>query len=213
MDEFTVIGVIGETLKELMRDKLNQAFPGNFPVDGEEVTLISPKELGASHRLSFFLYHIVENPYMKNQPMERAQDNQLKYSPLCLNLYYLLTPHVETESENIKGWDAHSIIGRAMQVLYDHSSLEGAALRDLLVKVDYEDFYEKIGQVRIILNSLSLDDLTKIWNSLDTSLRLSVSYEVRVIIIESERKKEIKRIVEKNAVYYQIKGKKEEQGS
>lgn len=213
MSEFIVIGVIGEALKELLRGKLNQAFPGNFPEDGEEVTLKSPKELITSNRLSFFLYHIVENPYMKNQPMERTGENQLKYAPLSLNLSYLLTPHVETGTEPIKGWDAHSILGRAMQILYDHSILEGVELRDLLVKIDCADFYEKIGQIRIILNSLSLDDLTKIWNSLDTSLKLSVSYEVRVILIESERKKEVTRILEKNADYYQVKGKKEEEGS
>lgn len=213
MSEFIVIGVIGEALKELLRDKLNQAFTGNFPEDGEEITLKSPKELGTKNRLSFYLYHIVENPYMKNQPMERTSENQLKYSPLCLNLFYLLTPCVEMETEHIKGWDAHSILGRTMQILYDHSILEGVVLRDLLVKIDCEDFYEKIGQIRIILNSLSLDDLTKIWNSLDTSLMLSVSYEVRVILIESERKKEVTRILEKNADYYQVKGKEEEQGS
>jgi hypothetical protein len=165
--------------------------------------------MGSKHLLSLFLYHIVENPYMKNQPMERIGEKKLKYAPLSLNLYYLLTPKSTKDSEDIKGWDEHAILGRAMQVLYDNSILEGPDLKGLL-EANYSDFYDKIGQVRIILNSLSLDDLTKIWGAMDTPLMLSASYEVRVIMIESEREKDFKRIEEKSTGYFQVKGNGEE---
>ena len=158
-----------------------------------------------SNRLSIFLYHIVENEFMKNQPMERLGTNQLQYPPLSLNLYYLLTPYAGEEANDIIGWDVHTILGRSMQILADNAILEGPRLNDILVQISRPDYLDKIENIRILLNSISLDDLTKIWNSLDTSLRLSVCYEVRVILIESERKKEIQRIVEKRSDYYQIK--------
>ncbi len=213
MDEFTVIGVVSEMLKELLRQNLNNSFSGEFP-KGEAVTLKSPNDLVTKNLLSLFLYHIVENPYMKNKPMERSGPDELEYTPLSINCYYLLTPH-KAEGDSIESRDIHTILGRAMQVFYDNSILEGAALRDLLLDthMDYEEYYDTIGQVRIILNNLSLDDLTKIWNSLETSLMLSVSYEVRVILIKSTRTKKTKRILEKNADYYQVKGKEGAEGS
>ncbi len=207
MEGFTVIGVIGETLKELLRRDLEVSFGSEFTKSGDAVTLITPKEMGTTNRLSLFLYHIVENPFMKNQPMERPSPGRLKYPPLSLNLYYLLTPNI-VKTETIKVSDGHTILGRAMQVFYDNSILDGTVLRDLMVETnpDYGDFFESIREVRIILNSLSLDDLTKIWNSLDTSLMASASYEVRVVFVESEREKEFKRILRKDADYYQGEG-------
>lgn len=211
MDEFRVIGVISETLKELLTQNIGKSYL-SFTID--DITLKSPKDMEDSHRLSLYLYHIVENPYMKNQPMERVNNNRLKYSPLSLNLYYLLTPNpkVKINDKDIATVEIQQILGRAMQVLYDHSILEGPDLKTLLEPPvqDYVDFYDKIGQVRIILNSLSLDDLTKIWGALDTPLMLSAFYEVRVIMIESEREKEFTRIEEKSTDYFQIKGNGEE---
>ncbi len=205
MGDFTTIGVIGEILKDLLRYNLNKVFTTSFTTQ-DSVTLLSPKSLEGevNNRLSIFLFQIIENAYMKNQPLERVGSGQLKYPPLSLNLYYLLTPYAGEEN-NIAGWDVHTIIGRTMQILADNAILEGPTLYDILIRINREDYYEKIESIKILLDSLSLDDLTKIWNSLDTSLRLSVCYEVRVILIESERKKEVQRIIEKSTDYYQIK--------
>ena len=208
MGDFTSIGVVGEILKKLLEINLRDTFLDSF-TSPDSITLLSPKEMegSSSKSISVFLYQITENAFMKNQPIEPIEAGQLKYPPLALNLYYLLTPYAGEETEPIKGWDLHTILGRAMQVLYDNATLEGPALLHILQEIHREEYYEKIGQIRIILDPLSLDDLTKIWNSLDTTLRLSVCYEVRVIMIESERKKETQRIVEKNTDYYQIKGR------
>lgn len=208
MEGFTTIGVVSETLKELLRRELETVFGSDFSTPGDAVTLISPEEMGTSNRLSFFLYQILENPYMKNQPMERLAADRLKYPPLSLDLCYLLTPNTISETQTMKVSDAHTILGRAMQVMYDHSILEGTGLRELMVAANsgYADLYENIREIRIVLNSLSLDDLTKIWNVQGSSLMLSVSYEVRVVFVESERKKEVKRILQKDADYYQGEG-------
>lgn len=208
MEGFTVIGVIGETLKELLRQNLEASFGSEFTKAGDAVTLITPKEMGTSNRLSLFLYHIVENPFMKNQPMERLSPGRLKYPPLSLNLHYLLTPNIIKETETFKVSDGHTILGRSMQALYDFAILEGTVLRDLMVETnpDYGDFFEYIREIRIVLNSLSLDDLTKLWNSLDTSLMSSAAYEVRVAFVESDREKEFKRILQKDADYFQGEG-------
>jgi hypothetical protein len=203
MGDFTIIGVVGEILQALLRLRLASSFGGSFS-SVDSVTLLSPKDLEGetSHRLSVFLYQVTENAYMKNQPMQSIGGDQLKYSPLSLSLYYLLTPYAE-ETIDIRGWDTHTILGRAMQVLYDNATLEGPALMDILQEIGRTDYYDGMQQIRIILHPLSLDDMTKIWNSLDTTLRLSVCYEIRVIMIESEREKDVGRITEKDTHYSQ----------
>ncbi len=206
MDGFIVIGVVGEILKRLLEDNLKSILGNSTSTTTMSITFQSPKDMKSSDHLSIFLYQITENPHMKNQPLERIESNRLKYPPLSLNLHYLLTPSTK-ETNDIKDWDTHIILGRAMEILYDNAILEGPVLMDILKTLNREECYEKIRQIRIILNSLSLDDLTKIWNSLDTPMRLSVCYEVRVIMIESEREKESKRITEKNADYYLIKSR------
>lgn len=201
MDDFIVIAVVGEILKKLLEDNLSGILVGSS--SSTSITFQSPKDMKTSDYLSIFLYQISENSHMKNQPMKRIESDRLKRPPLSLNLHYVLTPSTK-DTANIEGWDACIILGRSMQVLYDNTILEGPTLMDILKDLNREEYYEKIRQIRIILNSLSLDDLTKIWNSLDTALMLSVCYEVRVIMIESERIRETQRILEKNTDYHQI---------
>lgn len=205
MGDFTVIGVVGGILKKLLQDRISESFVGDYNWD-DAVSLLSPKdmEVATPNHLSVFLYHITENGYMKNQPIERNGAGLVRYPPLSLNLYYLLTPYVITTQNNAESLDLHTILGRAMQVFYDNAILEGPALLDA-IPAGQKDYYENIEELRIILNYISLDDLTKLWGSLDTPMRLSVCYEVRVIMIESKRTKETKRVVEKEAHYYQIK--------
>jgi hypothetical protein len=202
MSDFTAIGIVGEILRKLLHNNLKNTFDGNF-ADENSLTLLSPKEKLGTHRLSLFLYQIVENPHMKNQPLQRITEDKQNYPPLALNLYYLLTPYA-VETDEIRTWDRHTVLGKVMQVFYDNATLEGTELRDVLVDMGQEDYYDKIDQIRIALYSLSLDDMSKIWNSLETPLKLSVCYEVRVVLIDSERIKDLKRITEKDAHYCQM---------
>lgn len=208
MGDFTVIGVTSKVLKSLIFLNLKKTFNTSFSIDN--ISLSSPKEIEqegiGSVRLSLFLYQIVENAYTKNRPMRNLGTGEVSYPPLSLNLYYLVTPYA-SENQEIKVWDMHTVLGKAMQAFYDNSVLKGPNLLDVLKEVQLEDYYQKIEHICITLKSLSLDDLTKIWNSLDTPMNLSVGYEVRVIMIESERKKTVSRIVEKNDDYYQKVGK------
>jgi hypothetical protein len=212
MSDFAVIGVVGEILKGLLRSKLRSDLGNSFD-SPDSVTLLSPKDLEGvtTHRLSLFLYQISENAHMKNQPMERIQMNELRFPPLSLNLYYLLTPFAGDETNEIKGWDAHTILGKAMQIFYDNAVLDGPNLMEVLQDpdVDREEYYDQIRQIKIILDPISMDDMTKIWNSLDTPFKLCVCYEVRVIMIDSERRKQFKRIEKKQTDYYQITGRNE----
>ena len=205
MSDYKIMGIVGEVITGLLQSNLSTSIAGNFTTE-DSVSMASPKDMEAttSYRTSVFLYQVVENNYLKNEPMINVGTEQLQHTPLALNLFYLITPYAN-ETNALPGWDLHTILGKIMQILYDNASLEGPRLMDVLKKLNRESYFEQIDNIRIILNQISLDDLTKIWSSLNTPMRLSVAYEVRVVMIESKRKQDIKRITDKYADYYQVK--------
>ena len=122
-------------------------------------------------RVNLYLYQVNENPFVKNQPRKTRIDGSREYPPLSLNLYYLLTPYA---SDAIS---AQQVLTHAMQLLYVNAIVSGDQLADSLRLTSEE--------LRINLRQMSLEELTRVWNSLQTPYRLSVAYEVRVVLIES----------------------------
>lgn len=173
----TEIADVGEILITLLKD--------NMGIPRDTIMLISPGEIEANDnvRLSLFLYQVIESPYMKNQEMQNIDSAHLKYPPLTLELYYMLTAHpasgIPDRTERTK--EEHGILGKAMRIIYDYS---------ILAFSDYE--------LRITLNPMSLDDMTKIWTTFqDRPFRPSACYLVTPVRIDSERQKSVKRVESK----------------
>lgn len=184
MSDYTAIADVGETLVELLRGNMQ-----GLPADS--IALVSPGEIEGKDniRLSLFLYHIEENIYLKNQEMEKIGSSVLKAPPLALDLYYMLTsypsPGIQDRTERTE--DEHSILGRAVQVLHDNLVLTGSVLKGSLSASDTV--------LHVMVTSLSLDDMTKIWSTFkEKSFRPSVCYLVTPIKIESLREKKIRRV-------------------
>lgn len=164
--------------------------------------LFSPGEIEDNDdvRLSLFLFQVNENIHMKNQEMQIVDPTRLKYPPLNLDLYYMLTSYpssgIQDKTERTK--EEHSILGRAMQVIYDNSILNGSVLRGSLA--------ENNDELHISLFPLSMDDTTKIWTTFqDKPFRPSICYLVTPTKIESTRERETQRVVERNLTHHVMK--------
>lgn len=187
MYEYTAIADVGITLIELLGEKM--------PDIKDSIMLISPGEIEATDNvlLSLFLYQINENVYMKNQNMRMSESTQWqKYPPLQLDLYYILTSHpsgIPDKTERTK--QQHSILGRAMQVLYDNSILKGDVLRGTLNQNEEDELH-------ITICPLNLDDITKIWTTFqDKTYKTSVCYLVTPARIDSYQEKQTIRVTSK----------------
>ena len=162
LGEFNIIGDVTETLQNLLTDL--------------DVTLDSPANLQTGNndtyaRLNLYLYRVVENPHAKNQLWQTMPSGRQKYPPLALNLYYLLTPYASDPLS------AHQVLSHAMQCLHDNAILKGDQLSEPL-QLGME-------QLSIVLCPLELEELTRVWNALQTPYRLSVGYEVRIALLHS----------------------------
>ena len=181
MSDYTVVSAVSEPLRNLVWSTVQHETEISFMLgdDQENICLDPPfLLLGDDNRpenscLSIYLYRILENGDMKNRPLERSINGLLEYPPLALNLYYLITPLTGSVEND------QMLLARTMQIFYDHAILAGSELESPL--------QDNMEELRIALDSLSIEDITRIWSGFLRPFYLSVSYEVRVIFVDSAR--------------------------
>jgi hypothetical protein len=181
MSDYTVVSAVSETLKTFVWSMVKHESEISFMIgnDEENVCLDPPfLLLGDDNRpenscLSIYLYRILENGDMKNRPLERQINGLLEYPPLALNLYYLITPLTGSVENDQR------LLTKTMQIFYDHAILVGSELEPPL--------QDNMEELRIALDPLSIEDITRIWSGFLRPYYLSVSYEVKVIYVDSKR--------------------------
>jgi hypothetical protein len=136
-----------------------------------------------ANQINLFLYRTAVNAAWSNQPIpERARTGDSAPPPLALTLSYLLT--VYGRDNDAQRPFSHLLLGRAMSVLHDNPILTPEALQ---ASLPAGGLPRQIERVRLTLQPMSLDDLSKLWSGLQTQFRLSASYEASVVLIESNR--------------------------
>jgi hypothetical protein len=195
MAEYTVLSEVGESILGVLWEEMQADPQISSLIDSEDrISLESPADLEGNDlvRLSIYLYRIVEDAYSKNRPPGNDGRGQVQKPPLTLDLYYLVTPLLGLPR------DQQIVLGKTMQILYDRSSLEGT---DLAVGSSLRAEGEA---VRIVLNPVTLEETTRVWQALEMSYRLSVCYVVRVAMLDSTRRQNRQPVVEKIADYGEL---------
>lgn len=170
MSASTAIGMVSESLRNLLSGEMIVT-----PVP--DVTILAPDEKGNDKRINLFLYKVQENPTLKNLDwqVKREDTTQLVPPPLSLNLSYLMTAYARNDQQTGNS-TAHEILGDAMRVFYENPVVpEGYLVNGL------KDARE---QIKIMLNSLNLEELSNVWGTFSEPYRLSVPYEISVVQLD-----------------------------
>jgi hypothetical protein len=187
MSASTVIADVTDTLQELLRTQ-------QFPLGVFDISLRSPAEetidQSMKPRVNLFLLRVQENPFAKNADFDPIGFGELKYPPLALNLLYLMTTFAADKL------DEYRVLGEAMRVFYDNATITAPLLKGSLENTTEE--------LHIDLCPFTLDELTKIWNAFNKPLRVSVCYELRMVLVDSSTRQSITRVVEKIDHFQQI---------
>ena len=140
-----------------------------------------------ANQLNLFLYQTLPNAAWRNQDMPRQSlPGETSMSPLALRLYYMLTSF--GRGNDTAQPFTHHLLGKAMSILYDHSVLLPADIKAATaVSLPNSDLDQQIERVRITLQPLSVDEISKLWTGFQTQYRLSVAYEATVVLIESSQ--------------------------
>lgn len=199
MGNYKVINAVGETLRQLLLSEMKNDSAAYGPTgiikSEDQITLDHPYKLigdgeSKNNCLSLFLYRVVENADQKNNRFSPSSGNTYVHPPLPLNLHYLITPITNSADNN------HRLLGKVMQILFDAPVLKGSALQGEL-KGSAEE-------LRLILNPVTLEDITKLWSAFMRPFQLSVPYEVKVLGIDSLRSTERAPVYEKQTEFTQI---------
>lgn len=182
-------------LKDLLENSLiQQAVTTGI---GEVVVTTLPPDrvtIGADERpqLNLYLYRLTPNSGWRRAD---AHNNSTRQDDLlAMNLHYLLSAYGERDAQ------AEMLLGTALQCLQQSSSLAGeriqgaldtlAASRDgrghtTLAALARAVEQIPLEEINITPEFLSLEDLSKLWSSLQAHARLSMTYQVSVIFSAS----------------------------
>jgi len=182
----TALRACSITLRELLREALvlDSELDAFFdPGQGGTmvVTLDTPQELIALHQegVSLWLYRVRRDEQTLNRPPRRIAPDRIVPPPLPLRLYYLLVPIVDHQIRPQAPELEQHVLGKALQVFNDQPTVRGSLLLDDLAGSDLE--------ISVRLETMTLEEITRVWDALDQPYQLSVSYEVSVVPIASGR--------------------------
>lgn len=133
------------------------------------------------NRLNLFLYQTETNAAWRNMDVpRRARPGESAFPPLALNLFYMVTAYAENDSELI----GQVLLGTAMRILHDHPVLSRAEIRNAL---SLSELDTQIERIRITPQPVSLDEISKLWTGFQSEYRLSGTWQVTVVLIDSQR--------------------------
>ncbi len=170
MSASTAIGMVSESLRNLLVGEMTLTPATN-------VTILAPDEGGGERRVNLFLYKVQENPFLRNLnwQVKPGSPDRLVPPPLSLNLFYLMTPYAQNDPQT-GNTTAHEILGEAMRVFYENPIIP----QDYLV-TGIKGARE---QVKIVQNTLDLEELSQVWSTFTRPFRLSARYQVSVVQLD-----------------------------
>lgn len=173
VSDSAVIADVSATLQTVLTAAFSTLLPAPQPV--AEIHDLQGAISTTPARMTVFLFEVVEDPSLRNRPPNRTvtpPDLAVHRPPIPLILRYLLTPWSGDRLTD------HRIMGRALQVLYDGAILSGPQLQGGLAGTSEA--------IKLKLAPLTLEERTRVWHAVQRPYRLSVSYDARVVNIDSE---------------------------
>ena len=168
---FTDLHDVGQVLSEHIRDRLGI----------DDVQPGPPRDVGASTvagaRLT--LLYVTPQPHHANDPVEILPEGGLRAPPLSLSCFYLLTTSGADVDDPVH---AHHTLGRIMTLYHDQPELS-LPLSDS----DPEAFTELgEGRLAVVQVPITLDQIDKIWTSIDAELQPWALFQVAPVELVSQ---------------------------
>jgi hypothetical protein len=179
---YTIMADIGNAIVQLLRDNL---VPGII-INTESIGLCTPSDKG-DIVLGVNLYDVKENQDVIPSGMSAQGTKQMKYPSTFYNLYYMITAYSASDIK-FRAAEDQKILGKVLQVLKDNPTFRAEQLGS--------EFTNSQFAPKIELLQLENDEKMKLWNVPDMPYKLSLFYRVYPVEIESNRVKEVTRVVD-----------------
>jgi hypothetical protein len=179
------LSAVTSSLQKLLKVNLDETyFDGNNTVT---VTPEPPEAVGSvTNTLSMFLYHVGEEAFYKNFEGPGNSARNIAETPMALCLYYILTPHHDTQTPQSDSLTQQKLMGYALKTLHDYSVVDDDTMiaNQTILQGEMHGNYNTM---QIILRPVTPEEAISFWGAEDQqTARLSAYYEVRVILLEPD---------------------------
>jgi hypothetical protein len=173
-----------QTLQALLEARLAEdpiLKPMFAPLGSSVVSLASPDGMVQLEQtgVSIWLYRLARDEQRLNQPPRRLPPDLLRHVPLPMRLHYLVTPMMRGAMGDPAPETDQQVLGLILRAFHDQPLIAGADLAGALAGTDRE--------LAVRLESADLEEIARIWDTLDEPYRTSLCYEVGLIEVESAR--------------------------
>ena len=176
MSNSLAVATVTATLRNLLFTGVSQDVPG------ATVSVRAPDRArfnSTGNQVNLFLYQTGIDAAWRNQDIPgKVRSGEIGNPPLPLILHYLVTAYSDTDDE----LNGHRLLGRAVSILHDHPRLEREELR---LAFPGTDLHEQVERVYVTPQPMSVEELSKLWTTFQTPLRISAAYQACVVLIES----------------------------
>lgn len=179
MTDYTAIFEAGDSLAEMFRGEMTPE-----PIaKAEQIGLCEPQS-PEDFQLTVWIYNIeeVKDTGMRAGYIPDAENPNLeRYSPTQVKLFALVSAHSKAAAAQ-RCADEYRIIGRAVQLVRDNPFIPKKYLRGTL--------REQSEPVLLEITKLGTEEISRIWNNSQKTIKPSVGITLSQIFIQSNRVRE-----------------------
>lgn len=194
MSSFLALSAVSAVLRGVLQDSVERHNLAALLGAAPEVSALPPDRIaadeGSPDRINLFLFQATENPALRNQdlPARSGAGDRLGNPRLALDLHYLVTAYGSAELQ------AEALLGHALYVFHETpvitratiathlAALTPGPLTDALVAAGLDAQFE---QIRIAPRVMNVEEVSKIWTSLQSPYRPTSAYHVSVVLVEA----------------------------
>lgn len=184
MSDFRAISGVTKSLAKFLNAKTG------VTVDDEKAP--SDNISDSNSLIHLYLYRVEYNPFFSNNDNVVVSNIILANPPVGLNLFYLVTPYGPSQL------DIQVTLGEIIRVFNDQPSIPPADFDPSLTNV--------VEELKIIPHILTLDQMTELARVFgQRHYRLSMTYEVSVVLIDSTVTTNVTRVDERHIAMGQMR--------
>lgn len=175
----TILNVIENGIKSLPDGDVPSNIKNNLQVVPDP-----PDKLSGNYTVGMYLYHIKENASNKNLPPLSQSQPAIRYTPMPLDLYYLLTAHSDV-AEGGGTIIEQQLIGFSLKSLHDYpivtktTTIGGTPVMDPSIS-------DGTNRLKIEMRPVDVDNATTYWTAGSSPQRLACYFMVSIVMLEPE---------------------------
>jgi hypothetical protein len=196
MPDFNVIADVSQLLQVIITDGLKELVPQGQTAPIAEINDLQAAIPATDLKATLFLFEITEDASARNRPRVHKTEQQkiVDAKPaMTLLLKYLITAWAGDPVTE------HRMLGRVLQMFYDNPIITAPPQNAPSGVVNYFSTGEAL---KMSLSPLTLEERTRVWHAVQQPYKLSLSYEARVVNLDTRVSRVIPPVQTRNLNYF-----------